>query len=166
MANNGKFINLENGKLKQNDAVNISTGASDVDKIVKLDSTGRLSETMMPVGIAADVKVLVASEDLTAGQYVNIWNNGGTETVRLADATNGRDAHGFVKAAHLNASNATVYFEGANDDLAGLTPGARYYLDTAGAATSTPRTTGLHQFLGVAISPTEINTDIDDCIVL
>lgn len=166
MANNGKFINLENGKLKQNDAINISTGASDVDKIVKLDSTGRISDTMMPVGLAADVKVLVTSEDLTAGQYVNIWNDGGTEKVRLADATNGRDAHGYVKAAFLTAANATVYFEGANDDLSGLTPGARYYLDAAGAVTATPRTTGLHQFVGIAISPTEINTDIDDCIVL
>jgi hypothetical protein len=166
MANNGKFINLENGKLKQNDAVNVSTGASDVDKIVKLDSSGRLSETMMPVGVAADVKVVVASENLTAGQYVNFWNNGGVETVRLADATNGRDAHGYVKEAFLTAANATVYFEGANDDLSGLTPGARYYLDAAGGVTSTPRTTGLHQLLGIAISPTEINTDIDDCVVL
>lgn len=166
MANNGKFINLENGKLKQNDAVNLSTGAGDVDKIVKLDSSGRISETMMPVGIAPDVKVLVTSEDLTAGQYVNIYNIAGVETVRLADATNGRDAHGFVKAAHLNASNAVVYFEGANDDLSGLTPGSRMYLDAAGGVTATPRTTGLHQFVGIAISPTEINTDIDDCIVL
>lgn len=166
MANNGKFINLENGKLKQNDAINVSTGAGDVDKIVKLDSSGRISDTMMPVGIAADVKVVVTSEDLTAGQYVNFWNDGGTEKVRLADATNGRDAHGFVKSAHLNASNATVYFEGANDDLSGLTPAARYYLDSAGGVTATPRTTGLHQFLGIAISPTEINTDIDDLVVL
>jgi hypothetical protein len=51
MANNGKFINLENGKLKQNDAINVSTGAPDADKIVKLDSSGRLDASMLPVGV-------------------------------------------------------------------------------------------------------------------
>lgn len=166
MANNGKFINLENGKLKQNDAINVSTGAPDADKIVKLDSSGRLDASMLPVGVGPDVKVLETSEDLTAGDYVNIWNDGGTEKVRLADQSNGRDAHGFVKAAHLTSSNATVYFEGPNDDLSGLTAGTRMYLSTAGAATATPATTGLHQFLGVAVDATTINTDIDDCISL
>ena len=166
MANNGKFINLENGKLKQNDAIEVSTGAPDGGKILKTDSTGRIDSSVLPVGVGPDVKVVEASEDLNAGDYVNFWNDGGTEKVRLADASNGRDAHGFVKAVALTAANATVYFEGPNDDLTGLTPGARQYLDTAGGVTAVPRTTGLHQFLGIAISATEINTDIDDCISL
>jgi len=166
MSNNGKFINLENGKLKQNDAIVASVGAPDADKIIKLDSSGRIDSSVLPVGVGPDVKVMVASEDLTAGDYVNIWNDGGTEKARLADASNGRDAHGFVKAAALTAANATVYFEGPNDDLTGLTPGARYYLDTAGSVVSTPRTTGLHQFVGIAVDPNTINTDIDDCVVL
>lgn len=166
MANDGKFINLENGKLKLNDAIEVSAGAGDAGKIIKLDSSGRIDVSVLPVGVGPDVAVLETSEDLTAGDYVNIWNDGGTEKVRLADQSNGRDAHGFVKAAHLTASNATIYFEGPNDDLAGLTPGARQYLGTAGAATSTPQTTGLHQFLGIAVDANTINTDIDDCISL
>jgi hypothetical protein len=43
------------------------------------------------------------------------------------------------------------------------------YLGTAGNPTHTvPATPGsvIHQFLGIAISATEINTDIEDAIVL
>ena len=66
----------------------------------------------------------------------------------------------------LANANATIYFEGANDDLSGLTPGARQYLSTAGGRTQTVPTTGLLQCLGIAISATEINTDISEEIVL
>ena len=121
----------------------------------------------MPVGISPDVKAMVASEGLNAGSYINIYSNAGVQNARLADASNDRPAHGFVKNAFLTGETASIYFEGANDDLAGLTVGARYYLGTAGLATITPRTAaGLHQFLGIAISTTEINTDIDDEIVI
>lgn len=161
-----KYIELLNGKLATKEATVISTGVSNAGDIPALDSTGKLDATVLPVGVGPDVKALVATEDLTTGDYVNIWNDGGVEKVRLADFSNGRDAHGFVKAAFLTGATAIVYFEGPNDGLSGLTPGARYYLDTAGGATVTPKTTGIHQFLGIAVDVNTINTDIDDCIVL
>ena len=123
-------------------------------------------EHLMPVGVIADVKVAEASETLAAGDYVNFWNDGGTEKVRLADQSNDRPAHGFVLVAVTATNNATVYFEGANTGLTGRTPGARQYLSTNGDVTETPQTTGLHQLLGVAISATEVNTDIQDCITI
>jgi len=164
MAN--KYIELLNGKLATKEGKVVSTGVSDAGTIVALDSTGKLDVSVLPVGVGPDVKSAVTSEDLTAGDYVNFWNDAGTEKVRLADKSNGRDAHGFVKAAFLTGATATVYFEGPNDNLSSLTPGSRYYLDVAGAVTATPAATGIHQFLGIAVSPTAINTDIDDCIVL
>lgn len=164
-----KYIELIAGKLKQKQATIVSAGAANEGDIPALDSTGKLDVSVLPVGVGPDVAILLASENIGAGKYVNIWNDGGTEKVRLADNSNGRDAHGFLKDAVTSGNNATVYFEGPNDDLSGLTPGARQYLSTAGGVTETPPVSpgaNIHQFLGIAVSPTVINTDIDDCIGL
>jgi len=162
-----KFKTLQNGRDALKEATVVSTGVSEAGAIPALDSTGRLDESVLPVGIAADVKILECTEDLAAGKYVNIFLSGGIQKVRLADASNDRPSHGFVKEEFLTgALDAKVYFEGANDDLSGLTIGARQYLSTAGGRTETPRTSGLHQYLGIAISATEINTDIDDETVI
>lgn len=164
-----KYIALIAGKLKQVAATVTSTGAPNDGDLVALDSTGKLDPSVLPVGVGPDVKVVECSENLSPGQYVNIYDDGGTEKCRLADNTNGRDAHGFVKASFTTGQNATVYFEGPNDDLSGLTAGTRYYLGAAGAATATPPsapTAQIHQFLGVGIDANTINTDIDDCIGL
>ena len=161
-----KYIELLNGKLANKEATVASTGAANAGEVVALDSAGKLDISMMPVGVGADVKLLEATEDLLAGQYVNIFDVSGTAKVRLADASNGRDAHGFVKTAFLTGATATIYFEGPNDDLSALTIGGRVYLNTAGTVTQSPRSTGIHQFLGVAVSAVEVNTDIDDCILL
>lgn len=161
-----KPLQVVAGRVTQVEATVISAGAADAGKVPALDSSGRFDTTLMPVGIGADVKVLVASEAIGAGKYVNIYNNAGTPNCRLADQSNDRPAHGYVRDAVLSLGNATVYFEGSNDDLSALTAGARQYLSTAGGVTTTPPITGLLQFLGIAISATEINTDIEDAIVL
>lgn len=154
------------GRTTQKEATVVSAGAGDAGEVVALGSNGRLDNSVMPVGIAPDVKVMEAIEAIGAGKYVNIFNDSGTQKCQLADQSNDRPAHGFVKDAVLANANATIYFEGANDDLSGLTPGARQYLSTAGGRTQTVPTTGLLQCLGIAISATEINTDISEEIVL
>lgn len=161
-----KFKTLQNGRDALKEATVTSSGVANAGEIPALDSTGKLDESMMPVGIAADVKIMETSEDLTVGNYVNIYNASGTQKCRLADASNDRPAHGFVKEAFATAASAKIYFEGTNDDLSALTIGARYYLSTTGTITATPRTTGIHQFVGIAISATEVNTDIDDETVI
>lgn len=168
MANDGTFLNLEGGKKKRNDALEVSAGAGDAGKIVKLDSTGRLDNSLLPVGIGADTKMLEAFEALAAGDFVNIFDDGGTPKVRKADASNGRDANGFVLSAVTSGAQATIYFEGANNQLSGLTLGARLYLGTSGQVTETPNTTTgqLHQYLGVACGATEMNIEMEDCISL
>ena len=164
-----KFIELSAGKLAQKEATVVSTGVAEAGDIVALDSSGKLDPSVLPTGVGLDVLVLPATEDIGAGDYVNIYDNGGTPSIRLASNDNGRDAHGFLKDAVTTGNNGTVYFEGGNDDLSGLTVGARYYLGTAGNVTAIPPVAPgatISQFLGIAVNATTINTDIDDCILL
>jgi len=165
-----KPIQLVGGKLTQVEATVASTGAADAGELVALDSSGLLDISVMPVGIGPNVKVILASENIGAGKYVNIYDNAGTPNVRLADNSNSREAHGFVLVGVTSGNNATVYFEGTNTALSGLTPGSRQFLGVAGGVTATPPTFAgsaqISQLVGTAVSATEIDTDIDDIVVL
>jgi hypothetical protein len=167
MAN--KYISLVSGELTEVEAIDTSAGAADVGKIPALDSAGRLDLSFMPVGVGPDSATMTASENIAAGDYINIHDSTGAK-IRKADNSNGRPAHGFVKDAILSAASGLVYFEGINDDQSGLTIGGRCYLGTGGAVTQTAPTFAggatISQFLGVAISATEINTEIADHIGL
>lgn len=165
-----KPIQLVGGKLTEVEATVVSAGAGDAGELVALDSGGKLDVSVLPTGVGPNVKVILASENIGAGKYVNIYDNAGTPNVRLADNSNSREAHGFLLDAVTSGNNATVYFEGTNDDVSGLTSGARQFLGTAGGVVATPPTSGggaqISQLVGVAISATEIDTDIDDVVVL
>lgn len=160
-----KFLKVENGRTTEKEAITSSAGAADSGKLVGLDGGGRLDPSVMPVGIGADVKALELTEDVSAGDYVNIFDDAGTPKARLADQSNDRAAHGFVKAAGLTGETVNVFFEGPNSGLSSLTAGARYYLASNGDITNSAPAAGLLQFLGVAIDDTQINTDISDVIV-
>ena len=166
--NNGRFLNIDDtsGRVVESSGINASTGVGDAGKVITTDAAGRIDSSFLPVGVGPDVLVAEASEALSAGDYVNIFDSGSGVRVRLADNSNSRPAHGFVDAAVTVGSNATVFFEGPNSNVSGRTIGARQYLDVTGAPTETvPTGVGvLFQFLGVATSATEINTDIDDAI--
>ena len=166
MSNDGKFLNLESGEKKLDTAINTSAGAGDASKIVRTDSTGRLDSSFLPVGVGPDTLSIEASETLAAGDFVNIFDYSSTPKIRKADATNGRDADGFVLAGVTSGANGDVYREGTNTQLSGMTIGARQYLGATGAVTETPNTTStqLHQFLGKASSATELNIEITDQI--
>jgi hypothetical protein len=164
-----KYQTLVNGRDTLVASTQVSAGVGNASDIVALDATGRLDVSVLPVGVGPDVSIVLASEALSAGDYVNIYNNAGTPNARKADSTNDRPAHGFVKSAVLSAANATVYFEGPNDAKSGLTIGARYYLGAAGAVIATAPvlpTNVISQYVGLAVAATTINTDIDDEIVL
>ena len=167
MANVGKFVALNDttGRLKEEEGIDMSTGATDACKLIKTNSSGVLDSTLLPAGVGADTKVAEASENLSAGDFVNLFNDAGTLKVRLADNSNSRQADGFVEAAVTSGSNATVVCDGTNSNLAGLTIGDRYYLDTAGNITNTvPTGNVLFQFVGVALSATELSVELDDGI--
>lgn len=195
-----KFIKLDAGRLKEEAAVASSTGGTDAGKIPQLDTNGilapsiinstqtsagsgdaakvvalgtdgRISTTMMPIGIGADTLSITASENINAGDFVNIWDDAGTPKVRKADAvTAGKEAVGFVLSSVTSGGTGLVYFEGSNNQLSGLTVGARYYLSaaTAGAATTTPPSTANNvvQYLGMATTTTSIAFEGTDGVIL
>lgn len=163
-----KFIRLVGGALTEVLGIQTSAGASNAGDVPVLDESGRLDNSMMPVGIGADTAQIAASEALAAGDFVNIHNSTGAK-VRKADATTaGKEAHGFVLAAVSSGANATVYFEGTNTQVTGQTPGNVFLQTTAGTAGVTvPNTAGnVVQQLGVATSPTSINFERGTPVVL
>lgn len=165
-----KYQTLNAGRETMVEATVVSTGASQAGDIVALGANGKLDESVLPTGVGPAVQVLIADENLSAGDFVNIFDNAGTPTVRLADSTNDRRAVGYVKEAVTAGNNATVYFEGLNDDLSGLVAGQRLYLDASGDVQSTaPSLAGgdvIHQYLGKALSATSMDVEIADEIVL
>jgi hypothetical protein len=113
--------------------------------------------------------VIVAGEALAARDLVNIYNNGGTPTVRKANASLGREANGFVMAAVANGANATVFFDGLITGLTGLTAGSAFLSGaTAGLATATAPTTVGHivQRVGTFVTATTMKFSFDVPVTL
>lgn len=162
-----KFITKVSGINRLVSAITASAGAGDANKILATDASGKIDPSFMPSGVDLAVESIVASEELVAGDFVNIWDNAGTRNVRLADGSTDKPAHGFVLAGAAAAAPASVYTRGTNNQLTGLTPGVRYFLSdvAAGEATATPptETSGhIFQILGPALSTTSIQFEYDD----
>ena len=163
-----KFLRLVNGVLTEIFGVQTSAGAGNAGDLVSLDDSGRIDNSMMPVGIGADTAAITASETLAAGDWVNVWNSSGAK-VRKADGTTaGKEAHGFVLAAVTSGNPATVYFEGTNTQVTGQTPGPVYLQTTAGQGGATvPSSSGnVVQRIGVAISTTAVNFEVGPAVTL
>ena len=165
-----KYIRNNAGQLTETEATVVSSGAANAGDILALDAGGRIDASAMPVGVAADVTVLPASENLAAGDFVNIWNDAGTARCRKADAsTSGKEAHGFVLASVTSPANASVYMESTNTQVSGATPGNVFLsASVSGGFTSTAPSTAGHivQRLGVATSATTVNFEPSQPIVL
>ena len=135
--------------------------SSTANAIVAADATGKIDISFMPTGVGAEVVVCVTSENLTAGDFVNLYLNGGVITARKADATtNAKPAHGFVTANVTSPANATVYMESnTNTAVTGLTIGSDYWLSTTpgGVTTTAPSAAGnIVQYIGRATLTTAI----------
>lgn len=146
-----------------------SAGVSDAGKLAALDAAGKLSQTMMPVGIGADTLSVITSEAVSAGDLVNLWNDGGTGKARKADATiAGKEAHGFVLAGAGSGAPVDVYFEGTNTGMSGMTAGVQFLSTTAGTSSTTPPagTGNVVQRVGFAASATSMNFQSGTPIIL
>ncbi len=161
----GKIVALNSSGVLASTVVNSVTstaGAGDSGKVVALDASGLIDSSMMPVGIGADTAAITASENLAAGDLVNIHISTGMK-VRKADATTaGKEADGFVLSSALITATATVYFRGSNTAITGLTAGTHYVLsDTAGGVlevASPPTGSGkVNQTVGVATASGNLN---------
>jgi len=122
--------------------------AEDVNQLVDVLNNG---ETVLR---------MVNTSGFVAGKPVAVLSS---STFQLANATDGlKPAIGFVKVAH--ATEGEVILFGPLDGLAGLTEGARYYLDTvAGGITATPPSGqgSIKQVVGRALSTTRMLISIN-----
>jgi len=158
---NSTYLDVVNGIPTQKTALDTSVGAASAGEIPRLDGTGKLDGTMMPTGIGAEIKSIVTAEDVSAGDLLQVFDDGGTTKVRKADATAGNKfvASGFVLQGYVAPAPADVYFEGIITGLTGLTAGSTVYLDTtAGSVNASPPSGGgdIVQRVGIAVSATEV----------
>jgi hypothetical protein len=131
-------------------STDLGTGTPDGTRYLRDDLTWQEVS-----GGAATVDA-VAAVALIAGDLVQLYDNAGTLTCRPADASLGREACGYVDAAYSPTETATVYLDGTNAYLTGLTVAATLYLHTAGDVTETPPTTAGHMYqeVGQVLSAT------------
>lgn len=156
------------GGFREKEAVAVG-GAGQANKLVALDLSGRLDQTMMPTGIGAETAALEAFGALSAGDLVNVFNDAGVMKVRRADASTGvAPANGFVLAAFTAGQTATVYFAGLNSQVTGLTPGLHYLSTTPGASNHVaPAASGnVVQRIGTALNSTTLFFNPQDPILL
>lgn len=157
------FLARVNGRIQQIIATVVSAGAANAGDMVALGTDGHLDESVLPVGVGANVVTATASEAISAGRFVNLYDNGGVLSMRLADNSNGRPAWGYVRASVAISEAGSAYrLNTVNAHLSTLTPGANYWLGTAGNVIDTPLDpdvdTGVDQYLGLAASATELVT--------
>lgn len=165
-----KYLNRDSttGRVTEIEATVTGGTVSQAGDIPALDAGGRLDSTLMPVGVMADVFTGNAAEALVGGDFCYVTP---TQTIAKASATSGgNDAMGYVLVSSASGQPATIYFEGRNTALTGLTPNTRYYLSdtTPGGVTATPVSGAgkRHQFLGRAVTSTTLSFEPDDSILL
>jgi hypothetical protein len=169
-----KYLEYYEGKTRQAEAISESAGAADAGKIIAAGADGKIHASLLGASGGADVQVATASEALSAGAFVNYFDDAGTFSVRLADNSNARPAEGFVLEAVSASGSATVYPLGTtNSGLSGLIPGTKYWLGTVGNVTATALDGRLDtnqgyvsQYLGKAKSATELLTLRDEPLTL
>lgn len=133
---------LANGTIQLVSGITASAGGADANKIIATNGTGKIDASFLPAGVELQVESMTTSEDLDIGDFVNIYDNAGTRTARLAVANDpNKIAHGYVLAATLTGATAQVYTKGVNTGVTG-NENTKYYLSSsiAGASTSTAPT--------------------------
>lgn len=163
-----KYLKNNGGQYAEQEATVSSTGVAEAGKIVALDNAGKLDPTLMPTGIGAQTQAMLCSENLTAGNLINIYDNAGVTTARKADCSNGRRAHGFVLSGFTSGTTATIYLDDSLTGLSSLTVGVPYYLAINGQASPTAPTTAgyISQEVGIAVSATVISFEPQQPITL
>lgn len=109
-------------------------------------------------GVGIGARTLMASEALTAGDLVNVWNDAGTSKLRRASAAaKGREANGWVTAGAEAGALATLNLGGVSTSMSGLTVGKLFLSTTPGQVQSlAPTGPGqVVQRVGFAFTPAE-----------
>lgn len=174
-----KYLELDGttGRPKQKEATTTG-GAGQAGKIPALGADGLIPPSMLgSVGVPS--VSANAYENLTAGNYVNLFYTGGAINARKANATDTTlPAHGYILTGVSTGATVDVYADGFNSQVpqGSFTTadiGKRVFLSTtAGAVTLTPPTTTTGRLVqcvgtifGVAGSLVTVDTEISDGIV-
>ena len=153
MANTFLDINTTTGRLDRKTANDTSAGSADGGKVVALNSSGKLDATLFDSAtLGGGGDLIVTTEAVAAGDWVNIFLSGGVRKCRKALGADGtKPAHGFVLVAATSGGTATVYRTGTNTKIAltGFTTsdiGTALFLSdaTSGGCTKTPPNTATH----------------------
>lgn len=103
---------------------------------------GQLDGSIITPGSLTTDKVktttVTASEAMTAGDIVNVWNDNGLFKARKASASLKYVAHGFLLASVTSGAQAMVYHVGVNNLQVGLAPGTQWLSTIAGKVTGRP----------------------------
>lgn len=154
-----KFLALVSGRIQQLSPVQSSAGSASAGDIVALNSAGQIDATMLGAASGEASISATASEAISAGAIVNVYNNAGTVSVRNADNTAaGKEATGFALAAIASGATGTITLQGVVTGLSGLTPGAYQFLGTVGGLVSAAPTAAgsITQMVGTALSATSV----------
>jgi hypothetical protein len=136
-----------------------SAGSADAGKLPALSASGHLDPSVLPTGVGPEVTSFVASETITAGAWVNVWNNNNVFNVRNADGSvAGKDVTGFVLSGGAAGATLNVYTEGINTAVVGMVAGPVYLQKSPGVGGPLPiRGVGaVHQRIGTALSATAV----------
>ena len=100
---------------------------------------------------------LLVSEDIDAGQLINVFQDGGVAKARLADQSSSRPAHGWA-ASFASVGDAVVFhlYGSVDNRLSGLTPGDVYYLAEDGGIDTDASASPISQKVGVALSGNQL----------
>ncbi|WP_373078708.1 hypothetical protein [Zhongshania sp.] len=165
-----KPIKLDSqGRLVETAPAQTSSGAADADRLVATGSDGYIDPTLLPPGID-DAKTVVASEAISAGDLINIFDDAGTPKARKADgSTYSKRAMGYALDSITLAASGRIRLDGIVTGLSGLTIGAKYYLSAAtpGSVTTTaPVAVGaIVQSVGEAVSATELSFERGEPVI-
>ena len=158
-------FNSTTGGLDEISPKTVSAGAADAGKLFVPGPDGKFDESLLPNVDGA--RAVMASESLSAGDFVNVFSDAGVPKLRRADASAiATRAHGFVKSAASEGETVKFYESGPVAGFSGLVIGAIHFLsDTApGEVTDTAPTASGHiaQVVGVAVSTAEIQVDVSE----
>lgn len=114
-------------------------------------------------GVMAPLATVPRGEAISAARAVYLADDGGTVKAYLASALDPtKAAQGFVKTAGAEGEAVEVWESGPLTGLAGIVPGAPYYLGANGQfVTVLPGSLAVYQRIGTGVSATEIGGRIE-----
>jgi hypothetical protein len=150
--------------------VTVSSGVVDAGKIPELGLTGKLDLSFFPEWFGnSEISMIVASESLSSGDIVNIYEYNGPKCRKAYAGYYGKEAHGFISLATESGTTTPVYYNGINSNVYDLVPGKQFLSTTvSGLCTSTIPygSKVIFQVVGFATSATSMIFQRETPIVL